>query len=137
MDTANLMETICRAVAPHASGIACVYLFGSRARGEAGAGSDIDLGVLYSEEPAPTLAGLGREVADAVTEATGHEADVVVLNRASPDLVHRVLRDGLLVLENDPSARVRFEVRSRAEYLDLLPYLREYRRSGGSSHDRP
>jgi hypothetical protein len=30
---------------------------------------------------------------------------------ASPDLVHRVLRDGILVLEKDASRRGRFEVR--------------------------
>jgi hypothetical protein len=35
---------------------------------------------------------------------------VVVLHAAPTDLVHRVLRDGILVLENDASRRVRFEV---------------------------
>jgi len=44
------------------------------------------------------------------------------------DLVHRVLRDSLLLAERDRSARIRFEVRSRNEYFDLLPFLRRYRR---------
>jgi hypothetical protein len=39
-----------------------------------------------------------------------------------------VLRDGVLLLDRDPSARVRFEVRSRREYLDVRPYLDRYRR---------
>jgi hypothetical protein len=51
-----------------------------------------------------------------------------VLNTAPPDLVHRVLRDGVLVLERDASARIRFEVRARNEYFDLRPRLDEYRR---------
>ncbi|MFO8155527.1 MAG: type VII toxin-antitoxin system MntA family adenylyltransferase antitoxin [Pseudomonadota bacterium] len=137
MDSTTLMETIRRAVEPHTPRMASLYLFGSRARGEADAKSDVDLGVLYREEPRSSLEGLGLDIADAVTEATGLEADVVVLNRAPPDLVHRVLRDGILVLETDRSARIGFEVRSRAEYLDLLPYLREYRRASASHHDRP
>jgi uncharacterized protein YutE (UPF0331/DUF86 family) len=44
---------------------------------------------------------------------------VVVLIRAPADLVHRVLRDGHLVL--DPAARIRFEVQRRNEYFDLAP----------------
>ena len=53
---------------------------------------------------------------------------MVALNRASPDLVHRVLRDGRLVLGCDRSARIRFEVRSRNEYFDMEPIRRLYRR---------
>ncbi len=52
---------------------------------------------------------------------------MVVLNRAPADLVHRILRDGILLVENDAAARVAFEVNKRNEYFDLLPNLREYR----------
>ena len=52
----------------------------------------------------------------------------MVLNRAPVDLIHRVLRDGILLKESDPSARIRFEVKARREYFDLLPILRRYRR---------
>lgn len=53
----------------------------------------------------------------------------MVLNRAPVDLIHRVLRDGMLLHDRDPTARIRFEVKARNEYFDLLPYLRQYRRS--------
>ena len=76
----------------------------------------------------PTLEGLQTGLADALSEAAGRTVDLVVLNHAPPDLVHRVLRDGVLLLERDRSARIRFEVKARNEYFDLLPYLREYRR---------
>ena len=56
----------------------------------------------------------------------------MVLNHAPLDLAHRVLRDSVLVIEPDPSARVRFEVRARNEYWDLKPYLDEYRRTPGA-----
>jgi hypothetical protein len=50
------------------------------------------------------------------------------LNTAPVSLVHRVLRDGVLVLDRAPSARIRFEVRARNEFFDLQPILARYRR---------
>jgi len=38
-----------------------------------------------------------------------------------------VLRDGRLVLDRDPGARIRLEVRARNEYFDLEPIGRLYR----------
>jgi hypothetical protein len=66
-------------------------------------------------------------LADALQAALGHRVDLVVLNHASADLVHRVLRDGILVCERNRSARVRFEVRLRNEYFDMEPIRRRYR----------
>ena len=107
--------------------IACVYLFGSRARGDFGNKSDLDIAVLFEQTPPETLNGLGLDLASELEEVVKMPVDLVVLNRASPDLVHRILRDGVLVYEANRSARVKFEVRARAEYFDVLPYLREYR----------
>ena len=106
----------------------CAYLFGSTARGEADAQSDLDVAVLLSADPPPTLEGLRGDLADDLGEATGRPVDLVVLNRAPPDLVHRILRDGLLILERDAEARIRFEMASRNAYFDLLPHLLRYRR---------
>jgi hypothetical protein len=41
---------------------------------------------------------------------------------------HGVRRDGVLLLDRDPSARIRFEVRERNEFFDLQPVLARYRR---------
>ena len=109
-------------------GLVAAWLFGSRARGRARPESDIDVAVLYSRAPEATLAALPERLATVLEEVSGMEADVVVINRASPDLVHRVLRDGLLLLDRDPPARLRFEVRQRNEYFDLQPALARYRR---------
>lgn len=137
MKTERIAEILNHALAPFASQLACAYLFGSYARGEARFDSDMDIAVLFRREPPCSLDGLGMAIAGAIEDATGKRADVVVLNRASPDLTHHVLRDGVLILENDRSRRIRFEVRARAEYFDVLPYIREYRHAMDSPHDQP
>ena len=104
------------------------YLFGSVARGDSHAGSDVDVGVLYASEPPRTLEGLGLDLEHDLGHVTGHRVQLVILNRAPVDLIHRVLRDGVLLKDADRSARIQFEVKARREYFDLLPILRRYRR---------
>jgi predicted nucleotidyltransferase len=111
-------------------GIAAVYLFGSVARGSAREASDVDVAVLLERDPPPALEGLRTDLADALQELLGRAVDLVILNQAPADLAHRVLRDGILVCDADPSARIRFEVRTRNEYFDLEPCLRQYRQAG-------
>jgi len=109
-------------------GIAAVYLFGSVAKGTAHAGSDVDIGVLYEQPPPLTLMGQPfAEEAD-LAERFARRVQIIVMNQAPADLVHRILRDGILVLEPNKSRRIAFEVRSRNEYFDILPMLREYRK---------
>lgn len=112
-------------------GIAAAYLFGSVARGTARPGSDVDVGILYFEDPPQTLEGLGLLLEGDMEKLLGLPVQLVVLNRAPVDLIFRVLRDGKLLVERDRSKRVRFEVKSRFDYWDLEPYLRMYRRMGG------
>lgn len=109
-------------------GAVAVYLFGSVARGEARADSDVDVGVLFEQEPPATLDAPQFAVEAELERRFGRAVQVVALNRASSDLVHRALRDGRLVLDRDPAARIRFEVRSRNEYFDMAPIRRLYRR---------
>jgi predicted nucleotidyltransferase len=96
------------------------YLFGSRARGGARPDSDYDIGVLIDRAAAGgdrgaivrRLAGrLGRVVSSTLI-------DLVVLNDAPPLLRHRVLRDGIVVFQRSPEARVRFALETIREYQD-------------------
>lgn len=106
------------------------YLFGSEARGTAGPHSDVDLGVLLRESPPRTLLDQPFALADELTELMQRPVEIVVLNDAPIDLVQRVLRDGALLVDRDPSVRIRFEVAARNTYFDLKPFLDRYRRAG-------
>jgi predicted nucleotidyltransferase len=128
LDRATIEESVRSFFDRRSAGVVTVYLFGSVARGDADHASDVDLAVLLREDPPRTLDGLGFDVADELQAELGVPVQVVVLNAAPCDLTHRVLRDGRLLVDRDPSARIRFEVRARNEYFDLKPILDRYRR---------
>ena len=108
--------------------VVAAYLYGSRARGSAGATSDVDLAVLLARAPAATLKSPARDLESQLERALRLPVEVIVLNGAPADLVHRVLRDGKVLLDRDRATRIRFEVQARNEYFDLAPLRRLYRR---------
>ena len=112
-------------------GASAVYLFGSLARGEASATSDVDVAVLFSRAPERALSGAALTLEGALERHLGRPVDLVSLNGAPADLVHRVLRDGVIVFDRDRSRRLRFEVDKRNEFFDLEPVRRRYRRGAG------
>ena len=128
MHADELEAALRRAFATAPPEIIAVYLYGSRARGTATARSDVDLAVLYSTPPSPSLEALPFDIEAGLERGLGVPVEIVVLNEAPVDLVHRVLRHGVLILDRDRSRRIRFEVKTRNEYFDLLPILQRYRR---------
>ena len=136
METDTVVANLQRYFNVHSEGIACVYLHGSVARGTPRSDSDIDLAILLEEERPPTLPDSGAALAGEIEAKLSLPIDVVLLNSAPVDLVHRVLRDGIIVFEHNPLARIRFEVQARNAYFDLKPYLDEYRRAAGTAHGR-
>jgi predicted nucleotidyltransferase len=107
--------------------VVAVYLFGSVARGTAGPASDIDIAALFTTAPAATLDGPRLTLEGDLERALGRSVDFVVLNGAPVDLRIRILRDGRLLLDRDPAARIAYEVRTRNEAFDLEPVLARYR----------
>jgi predicted nucleotidyltransferase len=108
--------------------VLAVYLYGSRARGTARVDSDVDVAVLLAGRAPVTLENPARDLERQLEGRLRLPVEVVILNGASPDLVHRVMRDGMVLLDRDRAARLRFEVRARNEYFDLEPLRRLYRR---------
>ncbi len=110
-------------------GLAAVYLFGSVARGTQTAKSDVDVGLLYRQTPPQTLDARPFDLEADLSEILERPAQLIVMNDAPADLVHRILRDGILITEQDPSRRIAFEVQARNKYWDLKPILDEYRQA--------
>jgi len=81
------------------------------------------LGLLYAEPPGGRLQDQPFLLEAELSEALARPVQCVVMNRAPADLVHRVLRDQRLLLDLEPSLRVRFEVAARNRYFDLKPFL--------------
>lgn len=111
------------AAALDVDGVVSALLFGSQATGRAGPLSDIDIGIWldpgldHRARAARQLELIGL-ASDALS--TG-EVQVVVLNDVPSLLAHRVLRDGVRLVDRDPKARIRLEARALLEYLDTAP----------------
>ncbi|HEY2717320.1 MAG TPA: nucleotidyltransferase domain-containing protein [Solirubrobacterales bacterium] len=107
-------------------GVDAAYLIGSRARGTAGPLSDLDLAVLHPPDldSRSRLDLRLRLMADAGAALDTTEVDVVLLNGAPPLVRHRALGEGVLLVDNDPAARVAFYVRTLNDYVDTEPLRR-------------
>ncbi|MFG0316035.1 MAG: nucleotidyltransferase domain-containing protein [Planctomycetota bacterium JB042] len=111
--------------------IGLVVLFGSRARGTAHGGSDVDLGVLSDGEVFP----LEGEVMHRL--GTGR-VDLVDLRRVSPLLAMAVAREGIPLYEDAPGRFASFAGLALRRYNDTARFrrlrhrrLREYLRDRG------
>ncbi len=136
MAESGLAVTLAQELASRApASVVAAYLFGSFAPGRSGPASDVDIALLNQADERSTLEG--RFGLEGELEALlRRPVQVTILNRAPPDLVHRVLRDGVLLLDRDPGARIRFEVAARNAFFDLQPILRRYRQRVEATHDR-
>lgn len=123
-DLNALLAEACRDAPPD---VVAVYVFGSLARGTATSQSDVDVAVLLREPAAQRSPAATEALLDRLERAARRTVDLVLLNSAAPDLTHRVLRDGVLLLDRDRSRRLCFEVQARNAYFDLEPVRRSYR----------
>jgi uncharacterized protein len=101
--------------------VAFSYLFGSVAKGRAHGRSDVDVAVwLDAAEQSPLgMADRGLELEGRLERALGRQVQVVVLNHAPADLVHNVLRHGLVIHSRDEPARVHFYVEHARRWYDM------------------
>jgi len=108
--------------------LTAVYLFGSLARGTADALSDVDLALLFApgvERGREQELALDYQVE--INRVLGtDEVSCVVLDKAPLTLRHEVIASGEVLVDNDPAARLDFEVRSENLYMDFRPLLDAY-----------
>lgn len=100
--------------------VALGYLFGSQAASTSGRSSDVDVGVIF--RPGVDVENAEGALMDALVRALGTDrVDLVLLDRASPPLRYRVVRDGKLLHSTDERLRARFETDTIMRYLDFKP----------------
>lgn len=107
------------------------YLFGSHAQGQAQPHSDIDVAVYIDETQVHDGAwGYQAQLTTDLMVGLGtNDVDVVVLNRASILLYHRVLRDGVRFLSRDLRATTTRAGQALSRYFDFLPQLEKMDRA--------
>ena len=126
---------------PH---VAAAFLYGSQSRGTAHQGSDVDIAVLLEHDaPADPMLRLRytNELMDLLNRS---HVDVVIVNHASPLLVHRVARDGTVLFATDNRVVGEFIIRAVQQYVDTQP-LRDlqalqtrqfFRNTGGERNEQ-
>lgn len=108
--------------------VVLLYLYGSHAKGTQTELSDVDMGVLLDlpKERRPDFEI--RFIGDLMEVFGREDMDLVVLNDAGPLLRDKVIREGRLVYGASEAARIAFESRTIAEYLDFRHYSEIYNR---------
>jgi len=109
VDLESLTKTI-RAAVPD---LQAVYMFGSRARGDAGPKSDLDLAVL-ADKRLPELQRWALQ--ERLAQLAHMDVDLVDLRRASTVLRVQVLASGQVLADVVPRARAEFEAIALGAY---------------------
>ncbi len=94
------------------AGIRLALLFGSVARGTAGADSDVDLAI--DAEPSVDLLAVASEL----SLGLGREVQIVALRDAGVPLLEELLRDAVVAYQGSPNAAAAWRTRALLE-LDL------------------
>jgi predicted nucleotidyltransferase len=98
--------------------VLAVFAFGSRARGESGPRSDVDLAVLLTSDEPLSLREELRLRAEVVEELRRDDIDLVILNLAPPLLAYEVVAAGCRLFSRDEEASDDFEARAAMRCFD-------------------
>ncbi|MGB9754708.1 type VII toxin-antitoxin system MntA family adenylyltransferase antitoxin [Roseiflexus castenholzii] len=126
IDLQTLQQRVAAIAATHPQ-VQLVYLFGSRAGGEVGPMSDIDLAAVLDREA--SIPHLRDELAYRFAEALNDgSVDLIILNQAPIDLAYAVIAEGRALYQRSLVERIEYEADVMSRYGDYLPVLRAQRR---------
>ena len=110
--------------------IAIIYLFGSFAEDKTMPFSDIDIGILLTQEaiadPNIDIGEIYNEVYDILTDIfSSKHLDIVFLQKAPLELRFDVITHGQILYESSHEASLDFEEKTMILYADFKPLLKE------------
>ncbi len=100
-----------------------IYLYGSFAKGDALPSSDIDIGVHLDSETKPDYRFLGKLLSDINNLHLDRKVDAFVINNMSPLFRFNVIYPNKVLYCRDHAKRVEFELKTRRDYEDYLPFF--------------
>jgi predicted nucleotidyltransferase len=103
--------------------VIAAYLFGSEAKGTSGKLSDIDVAVFFNKiTDKSDRFDMRLRLSSELSSVMNKTVDVVTLNDSPVQLSYEVIKHGKLILCNDKSAQVDFEIKTLSKYLDRRYY---------------
>jgi len=112
----SMLERLSAIVKARLPGVWAIYLFGSRARGDALADSDYDIALLG---PKPLDPVERWKLQEEIAAAVHANVDLVDLRRASAVLRVQVLKDALVLFDGARADRDLFEATALSDYARL------------------
>ncbi len=117
-------------------GLVAIYLYGSSMTGRLRVESDIDITILPSyqtsgDERLILISKVESIIAKLLGEK-GIRREISIVNLRdkflSLTLQYKIITEGLLLYEKEPTERVEFENAVKREYFDFAPYLSQLRK---------
>jgi predicted nucleotidyltransferase len=122
MNTAKLLRQYFQ---ESGAGISAVYLFGSRARGGAGAASDADIAILFESNDPGTVQLKIQEILKQLPRVLKTDVHPVALNFAGETLLSQIFSKGKCILVNDPKRFAEFRMVAYARIAGFSYYRRK------------
>jgi len=114
------LPTIRAIVNSYGKRISFAYLFGSQARGEATAGSDLDIAIHCADSGLEGRFSLKLDLNADLCRALGrNDVDILILNTAPTLLQEEVVRHGILLYAHDPAALIEYETNILHRAIDF------------------
>lgn len=102
-----------------------VYLFGSYARKTTSPLSDIDIAVHLKK--GADLSERKIEMLTLISKTIKNDKiDLVILNEASPSIIHSVIKTGILLFSRDEEKRISFITKNLKEFLDMEYHRKKF-----------
>ena len=106
----NNLQIIRDIVNSYGKRLSFAYLFGSQARGEATAASDLDIAIQCADADPGNRFTLKLDLNADLCRALGrNDVDILILNSAPILLQEEVVRHGILLYAHDPAALIEYE----------------------------